>query len=705
MAIGQGRENRLRGGPELLRLRTAKKPLPPWPFPPNVPAETHPGTDRFLPALKRALRSVSLLAAGLFLWMALLDFPQRAFGLNFDESWAQALGHFLKHHFQAGVDYIFTYGPLGYFLPPTYDPDLFWHKYAWEIVVKAVFAMTLLKLTRGYSSHLARLTCCWLLAALAGQILAVSADAVYMAIILAHFLFLMHPSGSRGTASQGISVSILALLALVKFSFLLFSVAGLILVTLHRTAVRRNLGALLPAGGFGAFFMLGWLVLGQHPGNLPRYLRGSLEISTGYFAAMAVKGAGGEIYLALVITLLLGAACLACPVAVHLTRRRVTCGALVGLSVFALWKQGFVRHDHHSVGFFAFMLVLPFCFPAAFPTYRWRSPMRAALLGAAVVLSGLGVEMSLRHNGMEHSFDPLRLTARACERVRRNLRATLAPSRMRRGLEAQRAALAAEHRLPRIRAVVQGAPVDMLSYELGAVFLNELNWQPRPVFQSYSAFSPALLAANARFYRGSRAPEYVIFKLQTLDDRPPAMDDSVTLLDFFRTYRPVLAEKSYVLFRRQPEPPPDAAAPQRVRLERLIGFNEEVALGDGGGLPQKIAFRVRSSSQGKLLALLYKPSPLLIRMRTATGRELSYRLIPGMVRNGFLINPLLVDNTDVLRLYGAPPRDKVVFVNIVADAETQRDYLPQIEMTLETLPGLAHLGRTPNLANPELASP
>jgi hypothetical protein len=685
MAIGRSRASCPRAAP--VREGGGRRPLPPWPFPPSVPA-SEPIAPRLVAALRRVVRLACLAAAGLGLWIALLDFPQRAFGLNFDESWAQALGHFLKHRFQAGADYLFTYGPLGFFLPPTYDPDLFRLKLAWELVVKLVFAATLLRLTRGYSSLPARLACCWVPAIFAGQILAVSADALYLAIILAHVLLILDPLQKRPTTFQATSLLILAGLSLIKFSFLLFTLVALALVTASRLGLRPRPRVLGPAVGFVGFFILFWLALGQHMGNLPGYFKGSLEITSGYFEALAVKGAGVEVYLALTICLLL-AACLALPACRG--GRPLTAALIVGLGVFSLWKQGFVRHDHHSVGFFAFTLVLPFLVPAAFPGCRWRGPVRLALLTAAVLLSGLGLELALRNNGMEYAFDPLRLTGRAFERGRQNLRTLLAPSRLRRRLEEQRAALAAENALPRIKAALHGAPVDMISYELGTVFLNELTWHPRPVFQSYSAFTPALLAANARFIEQAQAPEYVIFKLQTLDDRPPTLDDGALLLKLFRTYRPILAEKTYLLFQRRPDRAGPVSCAPAVRRTRVIRFNEEVPLDDRGSTPEKITLQVRYSAWGKLLNGLYKPSPLFLQVRTATGQDVTYRLIPGMARTGFLINPLLRDTADVILLYGAAPRDRVVAVCLQADADAQRCYRGEIPMTLESLPDLAKL--------------
>jgi hypothetical protein len=64
------------------------------------------------------------------LWLALLDFPRLVAAQRIDESWNRCLGHFVSNRSQCGVDYVWTYGPLGYFVHPVYVADLFWWKEA-----------------------------------------------------------------------------------------------------------------------------------------------------------------------------------------------------------------------------------------------------------------------------------------------------------------------------------------------------------------------------------------------------------------------------------------------------------------------------------------------------------------------------------------------------------------------------------------------
>ena len=84
------------------------------------------------------------------MWIALLYFPHDVAAAQTDPSWAQSLGYFVKNRFQAGQDYVFTYGPLGYFATPMYDADLFWFKVAWELILKLLLVVLVLRPADGH---------------------------------------------------------------------------------------------------------------------------------------------------------------------------------------------------------------------------------------------------------------------------------------------------------------------------------------------------------------------------------------------------------------------------------------------------------------------------------------------------------------------------------------------------------------------------
>ncbi len=653
------------------------------------PADSRPASVRAapssgLPAYRR-WRAPAVLgaAAGLTVWLVLLDFhlvtpPPK----SLDGSWEEALGYFCSHHFQAGADYLFTVGPLGYFLNRTYDTDLFWSKFAWELLVKLAFALTFWRLLAAYPSWAARLGAYLVLLLSANLVLGIP-DTHGMFFVLAQGILLIRSRGRPFGVGRIAGIALITLLAFTKFTFFVLAVATLLVVVGTELAAGRRLKALLPLLTFASLFVLGWCALGQAPANLPAFVYGSLQVSAGYTEAMALPGDRIEILIALAILVLLVAALLTRRPADYLRPGAIPAAVLIGLGLFLEWKHGFVRQDQHACGFLGLALLTPLLFPAAFPAYRWQSVPRGLVLVAVCLLAGFGMIRNLQAHALDYPHDPQQFLAESWHAVRTNCETILHPVERRAELDRQQAPLAAACQLPRIKAAVGTASVDLFSFEQGVLFRNGLNWQPRPAFQSYAAYTPYLLRANADFYAGAKAPEFVIYKIQPGDDRLPMLEDAPTWLHLLARYRPVLVEKGYLLLQRRKEPAPPIT--RRLLHEQVIRLNEEVPLEDPTGLPQWLSLDLQPSAVGKIWSILYKPNLLYIRLKTDDGRTLLYRLVPGMVRTGFLLNPLVLNTTDFVQLYGPSPGPRVVSFCVLSRPQGPACYRPDVYMTLESL--------------------
>src|SRR4029077_19474667 len=81
--------------------------------------------------------------------------------------------------------------------------------------------------------------------------------------------------------------------------------------------------------------------------------------------------------------------------------------------------------------------------------------------------------------------------------------------------------------MPRTAAAVGSAQLDMLGNDQGLVVAGGLPYLPRPVFQSPAASNAYLLRRNARFLSGPEAPRYLLVKLDPIDGRWAASEDSL----------------------------------------------------------------------------------------------------------------------------------------------------------------------------------
>jgi hypothetical protein len=592
-----------------------------------------------------------------------------------DPGWQQALGEFLRTRAQAGVDYVFTYGPLGYFMCPTYEPALFWPYYIVAVGLGlAATGVTVLvgRRLRPLDVRLVFYVLCLLFVGPSREFT--------VTLTIAEVALLMLTSPPRLPAVLA-ATAFLAVCSLVKFTMTLSAAAAVAFLCARLLLQTRRARALLPAVAYGGAVLVLWCLLGQSPNNLPAFVRNSMEIATGYVGAMGLAEVNPCRNVSLAV---LAVNCAACAVVAvrGLSRPGAGPAGVYLLAFTALqWKHGFVRDDSHVLMFFAFAMVAPFLLVAAAPEF----------LGSARACLALGASIALSVNcycvSYEQWHHDTSLLDQARERyacMRSNAETLLHPRRLRAGLDQVRAQAALEWRLPTIAARVGGASVDVLSVDQHVVLLNGFHWTPRPVFQSYSAYTDRLDKLNAEFYQGEHGPQFVLLNLWAIDGHLPGHEDGGALLALLRYYQPVLRERGYLLLERRHDdagPQPDVAEAPVIRTARL---GEEVVLHTAPGRYTTLGVHMRLTAAGKLLQAAYRPPVVTLHARTDDGQSMEYRLVPDMAHGPFLLDPLVEFTDDFLGLYG-PRRGRRVasFWLSVARAPLGIEaYAPEFEVTL-----------------------
>src|SRR5262245_13060999 len=559
------------------------------------------------------------LAASIFQFPA---YPEQ----SLDGAWRMVLTHALSHGWQFGRDIVFTYGPLGAFLGNTDAGEGIALLLAWQ----AAFALAL----SGLIVHLARRAVGWRRAVFVAfwpLVPVREPNALHPLAILLIGMTLAHRREGASRALGFAGLCALAVLAAIKFNHLLLAGGIVAALALRRARQARRLRAALePILGFVAAFLLVWELGGQRLSSLLPYLRNSLQVAGGYVDNMGLVAPSELLREALTACALLALWL------IHELRRhpdRIEAlfdAAILGAFSFAAWKHGFVRADGHTGAFFIAALgagVVVLLFYSRWPSASRLAPLFLGAL-AFVCLEGIEdtwpgsargmlgeLEAKLWRNGERFALGRGIVDFYASE------------------LEARRA----EADLPRVRAVVGDATLDVFGHEQAVAILNRFNYRPRPVFQGYSAYTPELARLNQEFYASDRAPEFVLFKAQTIDGRVPAMDDSLALREVLGRYEPVLSEGGFTLLRRSP------GSPEVLSLGD--GEQRRVPLGapiDLVRLPVGstwIELEAPLSLLGALRSALLRPPLAHLDVVFHHGRALTFRLPLAQARTGFLVNP------------------------------------------------------------------
>jgi hypothetical protein len=283
-----------------------------------------------------------------------------------------------------------------------------------------------------------------------------------------------------------------------------------------------------------------WVAIGQPLGALPDWLRLSWDIATGYDAAMSLepRASSWEYLAAALVVATIGTGLWSS----FRGRARGTVLGFLALVAFITFKQGFVRHDSHSVQFFAMFTLLPLVL-----LRRWevRQVFLAAAVPAVCLLAVANVDvLDLMSPGrrIDGIADVSRLVVSSSER--RDL------------IAANRADLRASYGLaPEVTDRVAGHTVDIEPWELTIAWAYpEFEWRQAPVFQAYSAYTTYLDHENAGFLAGRSRPDFVLREPGVaLDERLPRFEPPETTLELMCRYRVVSEDARWQLFERGPD--------------------------------------------------------------------------------------------------------------------------------------------------------
>jgi hypothetical protein len=640
-----------------------------------------PGTDAGAPRLPTPRLAIAAAVAAL--WVGLLFFPEATSGRYLDQDWGLTLGYLMKTRSQAGVDYVFTYGPLGYLTDPLFYPGLFGLKYLWTIAFAAASAVALVRFATLLSSRLLQVSWLWLMLAFLPR---TEMHVVVVLVVIALLHVLEDAWSPRRLAA---TAALFATLGLVKFTFLLLA-TGLVvtLAVAGPRGARSRIGGTL-AGCYLVSLASLWLLAGQSLSHVPRYLATSFEIARGYSEGMSFDGGPKLRAAAFQVMVAVAIGAVLVPPRAWRSRHRMAGLAIVALGLFLSWKEGFVRQDPpHTAVFFAYAAIATVML-AALEGGRDEAtlPLRAAFLAVAA-LESVGV---LRGIAKEPPSRMLSL-ALTRDRAARSVEILWSPLRHRDAGEGAWHTQEKAWALPAVQARVGRDSLDTMTIDQGVVLLNGFNWHPRPIFQSYSAYTPKLARLNGEFFRREDGPRFVLMRWASIDLRFPADDDGPALIEVLRRYRPALWEQDYVLLQRLP-PAEVRSGPGSTIVHRRLRFDERLRVSLDPKDLCTLSVSAKPTLVGKLRRLLFR-SPKLIFLVEQPRERKRYELVPELASVPFVLSPLFEGNFDVPFVYSGRGR-RIVAIRFVGTDELRAFFGNSVEITIRRYPGVVDAPSSP----------
>jgi hypothetical protein len=207
---------------------------------------------------------------------------------------------------------------------------------------------------------------------------------------------------------------------------------------------------------------------------------------------------------------------------------------------------------------------------------------------------------------------------------------------------------------------------DLYSYEQTILFAHGLPYQPRPVIQSYSAYTPELAELNAAHLRTAAAARNLLFSIQTIDGRFPSLDDGRSWPELLTRYDLKGAaddQGKFLLLSK-------TAVPREFHLLSLKNttatFGAPVMLPAATNGPVWAEIEIKKTLTGSVVSTLYKPPLLWLTVLLKNGAQHRFRLVPGQAAGGFLLSPLIADTKSFAALAGVDWRQDLAGLEVEA---------------------------------------
>ncbi|WP_232215243.1 hypothetical protein [Methylovulum miyakonense] len=377
-----------------------------------------------------------------------------------------------------------------------------------------------------------------------------------------------------------------------------------------------------------------WVASGQSAADLPGYFVNTTPIVSGFSEAMALDGNIYEVVLYLLASAFL---LLAISLQTQATgAAKIFLFLIYFFCLFLSFKAGFVRHDDHAlisgISILIAALLLPFIINAQIVV-----PASVFALIAWFYIDSYHINTS---------------TAGITE----NVRSTYAP--MWRGIKNR----VIDKNWPRLEfdaaintikektifPVLPGT-TDIYSYNQAYLIASENTWSPRPIFQSYSAYTPELAGINRKHLLSHQAPDNIIFRVERIDGRIPSIADGASWPILMLNYRPTQLEGNF-LFLQKKGPIGEIGDPLELISEKHT-FGETVNLPESGQ-PLFVRIGIKPTLLGRIASMLFKPSQLQITLALRNGLKKQFRIIADMAKSGLVLSPLIENTAEFGMLYG-----------------------------------------------------
>ncbi|NCS07895.1 MAG: hypothetical protein GPJ07_15590 [Microcystis aeruginosa G13-07] len=424
-----------------------------------------------------------------------------------------------------------------------------------------------------------------------------------------------------------------------------------------------NFLPLLVFYGLYGLLLLQTINLNNFP-SLLGYLSNSWQISSGYSSGMSIVGNYPRLLIALLcfaLSLLL--------MSLAIIDQKISLAIAYIFPIFLSFKHGFVRQDAHVVVFTLVVILLASLYTTIIKKSRLKKIAYCAwgmiFLGCIIITSS--PNWTILENARKWSnFSPDRVVNNIGVVISSMLNPTELKMRGERSTTKNLQVIAAATKIPdSVLEKVQGKTIDIIPWEFSLIPGNQLNWKPRPIIQSYSAYTEKLDELN--YQSLSQSPrDYLIYHFQAIDGRHPFFDEPKAFSYVVCNYQldsvnspfqiPAIKTNFYLLEKQKVS----RCSPTSLGETTNITWDQVYELPTRNSGITRVQVKFEYSWLGKIIKKIFRIPPVIINVNYLDGTQANFRFLQDNSANGVILSHLPRNDQELMAFFQGklPPQVK-----------------------------------------------
>ncbi len=598
----------------------------------------------FLTHNKIILTKYFLVALFFTAFLTIIISPTIAFpSYGLDASWNYAINQAIANHLDIGKDSIFTAGPYSAIYTHLFHPATNKMILLGGIYFSLCCCLCLTLLSQNIKLR-------WGFSFLAMLVILDIGDSFYIAypliasLVVFRICFSHKNAGTINLPKHILQISLFAifsifgLLCLIKGSLLIPCIASLALSCFTLLYVRKNnLAAIIAISPIPSLIFF-WIEAQQLLSNLPIYFFNMTQVILGHNEAMSVEIGGSANIIAYGI--------MSAAILYVIFREkslaifpRFLLATAITIFLFICFKGGFVRHDEiHNWSYCAasgllVALLLPFIFEYQIPNFLRNLNIAPLPIIAVIIYAFI---YGGRFPSPSQAFEKIINQAKIYQNLKERI---FNQDQVAQDFATRILTLKEKAALP-----ILAGRSDIYPFDQSDLIASGNIWAPRPVFQSYLAYTKKLAQLNADYLLSENAPQNIFFKIATFDERIPALDDGLSWPILLQNYTPIKMVNEFLLLQKKST----HAVVRKNISSSEYGLDEIIEIPNSANKIIFADFEIKLTLIGRLLATLFRPSQLQIAATLSDGSTKIFRIHSTTAKAGFIISPL-IENIEEFR--------------------------------------------------------